>query len=101
MNRRAFLKATAGLPIAAAWGVSRSGRLAFAQIAAPPETAPGQEAVAAPAPAAAPATTPHKEFAPRPGPWRTFEITTRVEVAKPAGVTRLWLPLPALTADFQ
>jgi transglutaminase-like putative cysteine protease len=25
-------------------------------------------------------------------PWRTFEITTRVEVLKPAGMTRVWLP---------
>jgi transglutaminase-like putative cysteine protease len=24
--------------------------------------------------------------------WRTFEVTTRVEVLKPAGVTRIWLP---------
>src|SRR5512140_3347971 len=26
--------------------------------------------------------------------WRTFEVTTRVEVLKPAGVTRIWLPTP-------
>jgi transglutaminase-like putative cysteine protease len=25
-------------------------------------------------------------------PWRTFEITTRVEVLKPSGVTRIWIP---------
>jgi len=25
-------------------------------------------------------------------PWRTFEVTTRVEVLKPAGATRVWLP---------
>ena len=25
-------------------------------------------------------------------PWRTFEVTTRVEVLKPAGVTHIWLP---------
>ncbi|HEX4439089.1 MAG TPA: transglutaminase-like domain-containing protein [Thermoanaerobaculia bacterium] len=25
-------------------------------------------------------------------PWRTFEVTTRVEVLKPAGTTRVWLP---------
>jgi transglutaminase-like putative cysteine protease len=25
-------------------------------------------------------------------PWRTFEVTTRVEVLKPSGVTRVWLP---------
>ena len=30
--------------------------------------------------------------------WRSFEVTTRVEVAKPEGVTRVWLPLP-LAAD--
>ena len=33
-----------------------------------------------------------------PDKWRIFEVTTRVEVIKPAGVTRVWLPLP-LTAD--
>ena len=26
------------------------------------------------------------------GNWRTFEITTRVEVLKPSGVTHIWLP---------
>ena len=25
-------------------------------------------------------------------PWRTFEVTTRVEVMKPSGTTRVWLP---------
>lgn len=30
--------------------------------------------------------------------WRVFEVTTRVEVLKPAGVTRVWLPVP-LTRD--
>ncbi|HKR86064.1 MAG TPA: transglutaminase-like domain-containing protein [Terriglobales bacterium] len=25
-------------------------------------------------------------------PWRTFQVTTRVEVLKPAGVTHIWLP---------
>src|SRR5437879_9007189 len=25
-------------------------------------------------------------------PWRTFEVTTRVEVLKPAGTTRIWVP---------
>src|SRR5690348_9378128 len=25
-------------------------------------------------------------------PWRTFEVTTRVEVLKPSGPTRVWLP---------
>jgi transglutaminase-like putative cysteine protease len=30
--------------------------------------------------------------------WRTFEVTTRVEILKPSGVTRIWLPA-ALTTD--
>jgi len=30
--------------------------------------------------------------------WRTFEVVTRVEVLRPAGVTRVWLPAP-LAAD--
>jgi transglutaminase-like putative cysteine protease len=32
------------------------------------------------------------------GSWRTFEVTTRVEVLKPSGATRIWLPA-ALTSD--
>jgi transglutaminase-like putative cysteine protease len=28
------------------------------------------------------------------GKWRVFEVTTQVEVLKPAGVTRVWLPMP-------
>ena len=32
--------------------------------------------------------------------WRTFEVTTRVEVLKPSGATRVWLPA-ALLAPFQ
>jgi transglutaminase-like putative cysteine protease len=33
-----------------------------------------------------------------PGRWRNFEVTTRVDVLNPAGVTRVWLPTP-LTPD--
>ncbi|HUA00647.1 MAG TPA: transglutaminase-like domain-containing protein [Candidatus Aquilonibacter sp.] len=29
---------------------------------------------------------------PAPGNWRTFELTTDIEVLKPAGVTRVWVP---------
>ncbi|MBV9307282.1 MAG: transglutaminase domain-containing protein [Acidobacteriaceae bacterium] len=35
---------------------------------------------------------------PTSSPWRTFEVTTRVEVLQPAGVTRLWIPV-ALRRD--
>lgn len=34
-------------------------------------------------------------FDPQPGSWRTFEITTTIEVANPDGVTRAWVPVPA------
>jgi hypothetical protein len=30
--------------------------------------------------------------------WRTFDVTTQVEVLKPAGITRVWVPTP-LTAE--
>ena len=30
----------------------------------------------------------------RTGKWRVFDVTTQVEILKPAGVTRVWLPLP-------
>jgi transglutaminase-like putative cysteine protease len=30
-------------------------------------------------------------------PWRKFEAITRVEVANPTGVTRVWVPVPLLT----
>ncbi len=75
MNRRSFLKASAALPAAAA--VSQFP--GFASIARAQQ----------------------KEFNPRPGTWRTFEITTRVEVLQPVGVTRIWLPVPVVAADYQ
>jgi len=42
-----------------------------------------------------------KVFDPRPGTWRTFEITTRAEVLQPTGVTRVWLPLPGVNSEYQ
>jgi len=35
---------------------------------------------------------------PMPVVWRTFEVTTRVEVLKPSGATRVWLPAALLGA---
>jgi len=49
-------------------------------------------------PAAALAGLPGATTASTPGQWRVFEVTTTAEVLKPAGVTRVWLPVP-LTAD--
>jgi transglutaminase-like putative cysteine protease len=34
--------------------------------------------------------------APVPDGWRVYEVNTRVEILKPAGVTRVWLPTPLL-----
>ncbi len=42
-----------------------------------------------------------KVFDPRPGTWRTFEITTRAEVLQPTGVTRVWLPIPVVNSEYQ
>jgi hypothetical protein len=34
--------------------------------------------------------------------WRTFEVTTRAEVLKPSGGTRIWLPAPLISkSPFQ
>jgi transglutaminase-like putative cysteine protease len=40
-------------------------------------------------------------FLPLPGQWRTFEITTRVDILKPQGATRLWLPIPSVNSEWQ
>ena len=40
-------------------------------------------------------------YDPKPSSWRTFEITTRVEVLKPEGVSRAWIPLPSVEGDYQ
>ena len=35
-------------------------------------------------------------FAPAPGAWRKFAVTTRLEIAKPEGATQAWLPLASV-----
>ena len=74
--RRTFLKNTAAAALA---GVLPS--LGFAQ-----------------APAALPT---RGNFAPQSGAWRTFDVTTRVDVLKPQGATQLWLPIPSVNSDYQ
>ncbi|RYG12831.1 MAG: transglutaminase [Burkholderiales bacterium] len=49
-------------------------------------------------PAAAPV---RKTFAPQSGAWRTFDVTTRVDIAKAEGVTKVWLPVPSVDSDYQ
>ena len=41
------------------------------------------------------------DFNPTPTGWRTFQIITRVEVLKPMGVTRVWLPVPVIDDESQ
>lgn len=45
--------------------------------------------------------TARREFNPQPGAWRTFEVTTRVDVQQAEGRTRVWLPVPSLDSDWQ
>ncbi|MBG6071125.1 MULTISPECIES: transglutaminase-like domain-containing protein [unclassified Polaromonas] len=40
-------------------------------------------------------------FAPQSGAWRTFEVTTRVDIAQLNGATRAWLPIPSVNSDYQ
>jgi transglutaminase-like putative cysteine protease len=42
-----------------------------------------------------------KTYAPRPGEWRSYDVTTQVEVLFPVGVTRIWLPLASVNSDYQ
>ncbi len=42
-----------------------------------------------------------KPFAPRPGAWRTWEMTAHVEILWPEGVTRAWVPVPAVSGPYQ
>lgn len=66
MNRRSFLKTSATAPLAAAASSVLPLGSALAQ------GAPGTDG------------------------WRIFEVTTRVEVLKPVGTTRVWLPTPSI-----
>jgi transglutaminase-like putative cysteine protease len=43
----------------------------------------------------------HNRFNPQPEGWRTFEITTRVELADPVGRTHIWLPMPSIESGWQ
>ena len=76
-DRRAFLRRTAAASVAAALpAVPFSSALA--------QTAPTRS-----------------EFKPVPGDWRTFDVTTRVDLRMPSGATQVWLPLPSVESDWQ
>ena len=78
-DRRALLQGVA------AWATLSCSPWAAAQTAA---------ALAAPPP-------PTRTFDPQPGAWRTFDVTTRVDILKTDGVTRVWLPVPSVNTDWQ
>ena len=42
-----------------------------------------------------------RSFAPQVGTWRTFDVTTRVDIADPQGATRIWLPVPSMNTHWQ
>ena len=48
-----------------------------------------------------PALSQERHFEPQVGAWRTFEITTTVNVADVKGATQLWLPVPDVNSDYQ
>lgn len=50
---------------------------------------------------AGPVAAQERRFEPQVGPWRSFEVTTTVEVADAQGTTRVWLPVPDIDTDFQ
>lgn len=42
-----------------------------------------------------------RRFAPQPGAWRTFEVTTSVTVLNPKGTTQVWVPIPSIDSEYQ
>lgn len=42
-----------------------------------------------------------RRFDPRSGDWRTWELTTTVNVTDVRGATQLWLPVPDISSDWQ
>lgn len=42
-----------------------------------------------------------RRFAPQPAGWRTFDLTTRVDLNLSQGASRVWLPVPSVNSDWQ
>lgn len=40
-----------------------------------------------------------RRFDPQPGDWRTFSVTTRIDLPEKSGVAQAWVPLPSLHED--
>ena len=73
----------------------RARRRLLRQLAAAPVI------LACPAIVFAAETPPARRFEPRPGHWRTFEITTRVELVDAKGPASVWLPVPCIDDAWQ
>jgi len=58
-------------------------------------------ATATPVLAQAQAVPAARRFDPRPQGWRSFEVTTRVDLAPLQGATKVWIPLPSLDTGWQ
>jgi transglutaminase-like putative cysteine protease len=48
-----------------------------------------------------PAMAQQRRFEPQPGDWRTFEITTRIDLLIPQGASSVWVPLPSVESEWQ
>ena len=71
MDRRSFLITATALPLASAC-----------------QTAPTAQPQA-------------RAFTPTPGTWRTYEVTTRIEVVNAGPVTQAWIPVPVVDTTWQ
>ncbi len=60
-------------------------------------------ALAAPllAPGLVRAQAAERRFEPQVAGWRTFEVTTTVQIADVQGATQVWLPVPDIDSDYQ
>ncbi|GAB3774565.1 transglutaminase family protein [Ramlibacter monticola] len=47
------------------------------------------------------AEEPARRFEPRPAGWRSFEVTTTVQLREPSGAGIVWLPVPSLQTAWQ
>jgi transglutaminase-like putative cysteine protease len=88
--RRRFLQSTVALGSASALSALVPA-ISHAQSTAPAQTGTGS----------APLTDAARRFDPLPGQWRSFELTTRVDIIYPKGTTQVWLPLPSVESAWQ
>src|SRR3954465_3182898 len=42
-----------------------------------------------------------RQFDPRPGEWKSYEVVTRVNLQRASGPSTVWIPLPSVDTDWQ